>query len=119
MSPSTSSILSLTTTVASEADARRLASALIERRLAACVQVEAGLVSHYRWQGGVHAEAEWRLTIKTLPTLGDALRAWLVAHHPYDLPQLLWQDLVASATYGAWVAECVSAPAGEGPLPPA
>jgi len=113
------SILSLTTTVGSEADARRLAAALIEHRLAACVQVEAGLVSHYRWQGAVHADAEWRLTIKTLPAMGDTLRAYLVAHHPYGLPQLLWQEMGASAAYAAWVAAEVdpslSAPPDEPP----
>ena len=51
-------VLSLVTTVGSEADARRLARGLVEARLAACVQVEPGLQSHYRWQGELQADAQ-------------------------------------------------------------
>ncbi len=112
-------LLSLATTVGSEADATRLARGLLEARLAACVQVEAGLVSHYRWQGAVHADPEWRLVAKTVPGLRAAVEAYLADHHPYDLPQVLWQELRAGAAYAAWVAGEVSAPAGAGPNPPA
>ncbi len=112
-------LLSLTTTVGSEADAQHLARGLLEARLAACVQVEGGLVSHYRWQGGLHADPEWRLTAKTLPALRPAVEAFLAARHPYSLPQVLWQALDAGAAYAAWVQGEVSAPAGADPGPPA
>ncbi len=118
MTPDTC-ILSLTTTVASEADAGRLAQGLLAARLAACVQVEGGLVSHYRWQGAVQADPEWRLTAKTLPGLRPAVEAFLAAHHPYELPQVLWQPMQAGAAYADWVRAEVSAPAGAGPTPPA
>jgi len=111
-------ILSLTTTVGSEADARRLAAGLVQARLAACVQVEPGLESHYRWQGAVHADPEWRLTLKSLPACLGAIQAWLAAHHPYELPQQLWQVMTASPAYAAWVRAEVSEPAGAGPTPP-
>jgi periplasmic divalent cation tolerance protein len=60
-------VLSVVTTVGAMADAQRLARLLLERRLAACVQIEPGLVSHYVWQGRACEEPELRLTIKTLP----------------------------------------------------
>lgn len=97
------SVLSLTTTVGSADDARRLAQALLGRGLAACVQVESILMSHYRWEGADCAEPEWRLTIKTLPTCHPALLAFLAEQHPYDLPQLLWQVMDSSPAYADWV----------------
>jgi periplasmic divalent cation tolerance protein len=99
----TDRILSLTTTVGSEEDARRLAGQLLGARLAACVQVEGGLVSHYRWQGAVHADPEWRITVKSLPPMLPALRSFMAEHHPYELPQLLWQQMDASTAYADWV----------------
>lgn len=103
-------ILSLTTTVGTPADARRLAQALVERRLAACVQVEQGLQSHYRWDGQPCSEPEVRLTVKTLPSKLADVQAFLADHHPYQLPQLLWQVLDASPAYAAWVRSEVDAP---------
>lgn len=96
-------ILSLTTTVARLDEANRLAQALLEQRLAACVQVEAGLHSHYRWQGQSCSEPEVRLTVKTLPARLPALQAFFAEHHPYELPQLLWQVMQASPAYADWV----------------
>jgi periplasmic divalent cation tolerance protein len=96
-------ILSLTTTVASLEDARRLARALLEQRLAACVQLDAGVQSHYRWQGALCAEAEVRLTIKTLPALLPHVQAFMAEQHPYEVPQLLWQTMAASPAYADWV----------------
>lgn len=100
-------VLSLTTTVGSADDARRLAQGLLQARLAACVQVEAGLSSHYRWEGRDCIDEEWRLTVKTAPWRRTQLEAFLADAHPYDLPQLLWQWMDASAAYAAWVAEQV------------
>lgn len=104
-------ILSLSTTVGSGEDAARLARAVVERRLAACVQVEALQASHYRWEGAVCEEPEWRLTLKTLPACLPAVQAFMAEQHPYQLPQLLWQTLEASADYADWVRQEVSVPA--------
>jgi periplasmic divalent cation tolerance protein len=84
----------VTTTVASAADARRLAQA--------CVQVEA-ITSHYQWQGALQEEAEWRLVCKTLPRATGALLALLESLHPYTLPQLVVQALQATPAYVRWV----------------
>jgi len=96
-------ILSLTTTVASRDDAERLARALLEQRLAACVQLDTSMQSHYRWKGAPCAEPEVRLTIKSLPQLLPRLQAFIGEQHPYELPQLLWQAMEASPAYAAWV----------------
>lgn len=96
-------ILSLSTTVGSTEDAHRLARALVERRLAACVQVDEGVRSHYRWQGALCADAEVRLTVKSLPALLPRLQAFMAAEHPYELPQLLWTTCAASPAYAEWV----------------
>lgn len=103
-------LISLTTTVAAEDDGRRLARGLLERRLAACVQLDRGLESHYSWQGQLCAELEVRLTVKTTAGRLSAIEAFLAEHHPYQLPQLLWQPLSASAAYAAWVREQVGGP---------
>lgn len=96
-------ILAVTTTVASPADAHALARAILERRLAACVQVEEGLTSFYRWEGRQCEDAEVRLTLKTLPECEGALQALFRERHPYELPQFLAATLRASETYAAWV----------------
>lgn len=119
LSPIQDTVLSVTTTVAKDADARRLAQLALDRGLAACVQVEPGVVSHYRWQGQAHADPELRLTFKTHPGQWAALQAFLAEHHPYEVPQVLAQVQQASAPYAAWVRQEVSAPAGADPAPPA
>jgi periplasmic divalent cation tolerance protein len=103
-------ILSVVTTVSSMEQAQLLARTIVDERLAACVQVEPGLVSHYRWQGRHCEDSELRLTIKTLPELADALRALLREHHPYELPQVLGTVMEASAEYAQWVRGEVTPP---------
>ena len=102
-------ILSLATTVGSEADARRLAQLVLERRLAACVQIDPAVVSHYVWQGSPREEAELRLTIKTLPDRLPALQALFDEQHPYELPQFLATVMDASEAYAGWVRDALAA----------
>lgn len=94
-------------TVGSAEDADRLAAALVAQGLAACVQVTA-IRSHYRWQGRVQADAEWRLEAKTTAAQCDALLQALRAQHPYSLPQIVVHEPVpaadpAAAAYADWV----------------
>ena len=90
------------TTVGTPDDARRLAHAVLEQRLAACVQVEP-ITSHYRWQGALHEESELRLVCKTLPATVPALLALLRTQHPSPLPPLVVQALAATQDYADWV----------------
>lgn len=96
-------IVVISTTFPDAAAANACAERLVEAGLAACAQVEGPVASTYRWEGRVERGEEWRLVCKTSRTTGAACRKALEAAHPYDLPQLLWQECRASAPYAAWV----------------
>ncbi len=85
------------------ATAGRIAEALVEERLAACVNLLPGLQSVYRWQGQVQRDAEVLLLVKTTRQRYPALQARL---HPYELPELLAVESVAGLpAYLQWVVE--------------
>lgn len=69
--------------------AERLAAMLVEQRLAACVSAGAEVISTFPWEGRIDRESEIPLTIKTTRARVSALEQELVAHHPYDVPELL------------------------------
>ncbi len=99
------------TTVATAGDAARLARGAVDARLAACVQVEGPVTSHYQWQGRREAGAEYRLMFKFLPGQAEALEAWILSQHPYDTPE--WVVVRAehvSEKYLSW-ARATSTPA--------
>lgn len=96
-------IVVITTTFPDQAAARGVAEWLVASRLAACVQVEGPLTSTYRWGGSIERTEEWRVVCKTSSASGEACRGALLARHPYDLPQVTWQELRAGADYAAWV----------------
>ena len=103
-------MLMVTTTVGSREDARKLARAIVQARLAACVQVEDGLTSFYRWQGKECEDAEVRLTIKTLPGCEAALQALFAQQHPYQVPQFVATRMQASEGYHDWARGEVTLP---------
>lgn len=93
--------------------AQRIAQALIDEHLAACVNILAPCRSVYRWQGAVEEAEEIPLLIKTRVDRIDALRERLLALHPYDLPELIaWQPRDAHVPYAQWVID-EAAPPGE------
>lgn len=75
------------TTVATRAEADTLAAGILAANLAACVQVEGPVTSHYRWQGKLERTEECRLTLKFLPAQLLALEAYVLRHHPYATPE--------------------------------
>ena len=84
--------------------AERLARGLVEAGLAACVQRSTVVRSTYVWDGVVHEDDEVQLVIKT--ATAAAARDWIVAHHPYEVPQVVAVavDEAASVTaYVSWV----------------
>jgi periplasmic divalent cation tolerance protein len=93
------------TTLGADADAAALARALVESRLAACVNVLPAMTSIYRWKGAVEEDREQQLVIKTTPAALDALQAWLVAHHPYETPEFLVLEASGSDAYLRWLGE--------------
>jgi periplasmic divalent cation tolerance protein len=96
--------IQVTTTTATETDARRIATALVEQRLAACVQVEGSLESIYQWQGQIEQSQEWRCSAKTRDTLFATVAQAISQLHPYECPEILATPILAgSETYLAWL----------------
>jgi len=86
--------------------AKRIASALVEERLAACVNLVPGLTSYFRWEGKVQREKEVLLVIKTRRAGFDAVAARVKALHPYTVPELIALPIDASTPdYLAWLTE--------------
>jgi periplasmic divalent cation tolerance protein len=99
------------TTTDSRPDAERLARDLVERRLAACVQVLGPISSTYRWQGAVETAEEWLCLIKTTGARFDALAAHLDANHGYEIPELTALPVdQGSPAYLAWVSSATANP---------
>jgi periplasmic divalent cation tolerance protein len=93
-------------TCASEEDAERIARALVDARLAACVNVLPKARSFYRWKGAVEDAAECLLVIKSSRSLFGALRAALEKEHPYEVPELIALPVVDGApNYLNWLDE--------------
>lgn len=84
-------------------EARVIADALVNRRLAACVQLSA-VESVYRWAGAVRHDDEVLLTAKTLARRFDAVAACIRELHSYQMPEIIAQPIVAAPSdYIAWL----------------
>ena len=98
------------TTMETQAEAERLASELVERELAACVQVIAPLTSVYRWQGKVETASEALLLMKTTRAAYPQLEAALKHLHRYETPEIIALPVATgSADYLAWLRVAVTA----------
>lgn len=94
---------------APDSEAPALARAVVERRLAACVNILPKVRSIYVWEGAVQDEAESLMMIKTTRTRFEALRSAIVALHSYAVPEVIAVPVAAAhAPYSAWVAERVA-----------
>jgi periplasmic divalent cation tolerance protein len=92
------------TTVPADFDAAGLAKVLVERGLAACVNVLPGATSVYRWDGVVQTDQEQQLLIKTSADKVTALDEAISALSPYDVPEFVVLPVVAgSDAYLAWL----------------
>jgi periplasmic divalent cation tolerance protein len=76
-------------TAGSENEARKIARQLVERRLAACVNIVPRIESIFRWQGKVESNQEWLLLIKTSADLFDSVRNAIRELHSYQLPECI------------------------------
>src|SRR5512141_2326257 len=88
------------TTVEAEAAGRTL----VERRLAACVNILPGMISHYRWEGKVERAEEVVMIVKTRTSLVDAVSSAVRELHSYDTPAILLMALDSvEQNYLAWL----------------
>lgn len=96
------------TTLGSEDDAVRLARALLERRLVACVNVLPSVRSLYLWKGTVADEREHLCVMKTRADRSEALRSAVAELHPYEVPELVLLEIAGGATpYLEWIDACL------------
>jgi periplasmic divalent cation tolerance protein len=92
------------TTYPSIVEAEEAGRALIEQRLAACVNILPGMISHYRWQGALERAEEAVMLIKTRASLADAVREQVKARHSYTTPAILVLPIESvDQTYLAWI----------------
>src|SRR3954464_11884003 len=91
-------------TCANEREGHRLAEALVEAKLAACVNLLPGMHSVYRWEGEVETAREVLLLVKSTAARFDELRARITELHSYDTPEIIALPITAaSGKYLDWI----------------
>jgi periplasmic divalent cation tolerance protein len=94
------------TTASSSQEAEKIAKALVERRLAACVNIIPQIQSVYRWEGKVERATEWLLLIKTRAEAFGQLRDAIRQLHSYEVPECIMLEITDGAEpYLRWIAE--------------
>ena len=92
------------TTYPSIVEAEEAGRALVEQRLAACVNILPGMISHYRWEGTIERGEEVVMLIKTRASLAEAVRAAVKERHSYTTPAILVLPIESiDQSYLAWV----------------
>ena len=94
------------TTYPSVVEAEQAGRAIVERRLAACVNILPGMISHYRWQGAIERAEETVMIIKTRASLAEAVRLAVKEMHSYTTPAVLFLPLEGGdPAYVEWLME--------------
>jgi periplasmic divalent cation tolerance protein len=95
-------------TTESRDQARRIAEALVDRKLAACVNIIPKITSIYRWKDKVEEAEEWLLLIKTSRSAFERLRTALKELHPYELPECIAVAIDdGSEEYLNWISDAM------------
>jgi periplasmic divalent cation tolerance protein len=99
-----SELLLVVTTFSKLEEAQAMARQLLENHLAACVQIQEGIHSIYRWEGKICEEMEVLLSAKTVTGGWSAISSFIKSHHPYELPEVLaFIPEKYEEQYGRWV----------------
>lgn len=100
--------IQVSTTVADQADAERIAASLVAKRLAACAQVTGPIESTFRWKDSIESAQEWVCTAKTVRSAYQAVEQAIRQLHSYDEPEIIALPIIeGSAGYLQWIAESV------------
>jgi len=101
--------IQVVTTTEHREDAQAIGRALVEERLAACVQIIGPITSIYRWQGKINTAQEWQCWVKSRRDLYDRIEESIRRLHPYQVPEILAVAVTAGSTdYLAWLEEEVT-----------
>ncbi len=100
----TTSFISITVTTGSLEEAQKIAHALVEEHLAACVTIQSGIESVYRWHGQIEEAQEWLLNVKTMMSHFENVRRKIESLHSYACPVILATPVVAGNPIGlSWM----------------
>jgi periplasmic divalent cation tolerance protein len=101
-----SEFVQITTTTGTRHDAEQIASELMSRRLAGCVQISGPIVSTFRWQDKVETAEEWMCTVKTSRAQLAAIQQLFTEIHPYEVPEVIATPIVdGGKAYLRWLGE--------------
>src|ERR1017187_4681898 len=96
-------------TCSSPTEARKIAKAVLTRRLAACVNIVGGLESHYWWRGKLQSAREFLLLIKTTRARARGVTSAVKAAHSYEVPEIIFVPVVAGERrYLKWIGSYVA-----------
>ena len=96
-------------TCSSRAEARKVARAILKRKLVACVNIVGGLESHYWWRGKLESARECLLLIKTTRARTRGVTSAVKAAHSYEIPEVIFLPVVAGERrYLKWIGSCVA-----------
>jgi periplasmic divalent cation tolerance protein len=87
--------IQVSTTTDKREDAERISKAIVENRLAACVQITGPIISIYWWKDSMEENEEWRLIIKTRNNLYPKLEQAIKNFHPYEVPEIVAVPIIA------------------------
>jgi periplasmic divalent cation tolerance protein len=97
------------TTAGSEDEANKIARHLVERRMAACVNIVPQITSIYRWKENVEEAREWLLIVKTTAAAFEAVRDAIAELHSYEVPECICLTIEdGTPSYLDWIGESVS-----------
>ena len=100
----TEEYIQVITAIAKREDAEEIANAMVEKRLAACVQIVGPIVSTYWWKGTIERAEEWLCIIKSKKDRYDELEKAIKEIHPYETPEIFALSVVAeSEDYLKWI----------------
>lgn len=92
------------TTTGKKEDAEKIASYLVERKLAACVQIVGPITSIYRWKENTETAQEWQCVIKSREDLYGKIEEAIKALHSYEVPEIIVVPIIAgSGDYLEWL----------------
>lgn len=98
------SYIQVITTISDKRGAEKIANVLIDKKLAACVQIAGPIKSIYRWKGKIETAKEWICIVKTRKSLYKKVEKQIKELHPYEVPEIIAVSIVrGSKDYLKWL----------------